>query len=336
MSDRPYVDFAEVKANIPIPDALAALGLADGFTMKGKALTGVCPLPSHQHGPSPNREQFKADAKKGSWLWHCFGDCERGGDVIELVKAITGYDNAHVRFWFAEHFAEQLNLKKPRRKRNGKGTGEKAAKVEKPRALKPLSFRLDLHPGVPYLQQRGLQPETIERYGLGLCERGVLAGYVAIPVFMYPHPQDANPVGYLGRWPAEEPDDEHPRYKFPDGFPRNRVVYGLREAMAGSLTGQPLVVVEGPFKVYHCYQAGIHHTVATFGASMSAEQAELLAETGRPIVLMYDGNEAGQKGMRAAAGKLITRAYVRVVKLPEDVEPDHLAAAELKEVLSFL
>ena len=27
MSDRPCVDFAEVKANVPIPDALAALGL---------------------------------------------------------------------------------------------------------------------------------------------------------------------------------------------------------------------------------------------------------------------------------------------------------------------
>ena len=96
MSKRPYISFAEVKNKMPIPDVLDALNLADQFQRKGDTLSGTCPLPSHKHGPSPNPDQFKINRKDGIWLWHCFGDCQRGGDVIELVKEITGHDDAHV------------------------------------------------------------------------------------------------------------------------------------------------------------------------------------------------------------------------------------------------
>src|SRR5687767_7146471 len=98
MSQRPYVSFAEVKAKVPIPDVLDTFGIRQQFTPRGETLTGVCPLPSHKHGPRPNAEQFKIDCKRGVWLWKYFGDCQRGGDVLELVKALTGLDNAHVRF----------------------------------------------------------------------------------------------------------------------------------------------------------------------------------------------------------------------------------------------
>lgn len=357
MADRPYVSFAEVKQKVPIPDALRVFGIADRFQDKKGTLTGVCPLPGHQHGPSPNAEQFKINCKNGVWLWHCFGDCQRGGDVIELVKAITGYDDKHVRFWFAEHFADRLTIQKTKRTAKEKPPdAEPATKKEAPAnpgkdisqeprsetgitlsnsvpTLKPLRFFLDLDPTVPYLSQRGLAPETIRRFGLGLCKKGVLAGYVAIPLFGYPHPKGSNPIGYLGRWPDDDPTKdccgtERPRYKFPEGFPRNRVLYGLAEALETD-TSLPLIVVEGAFKVYHFFQSGFPNTVATFGASLSEEQAALLLSTGRNIVLMYDGDEAGYQGMRVGAGKLITQAFVRVVKLPIGLEPDDLTQEEL-------
>src|SRR4051812_46889174 len=106
MTTRPYISFAEVKERVPIPDALAVFGISEQFQRNGDSLTGVCPLPSHKHGPRPNAEQFKINRRNGVWLWHCFGDCGRGGDVTELVKQLTGFDNAHVRFWFADHFGD--------------------------------------------------------------------------------------------------------------------------------------------------------------------------------------------------------------------------------------
>ncbi|MDB5343263.1 MAG: primase [Schlesneria sp.] len=362
MPERPYVSFAEVKQRISIPDVLTALGLADRFTGKKETLTGVCPLPGHQHGPSPNSEQFKINQRDGLWLWHCFGDCQRGGDVIELVKAMTGFDNSHVRFWFAEHFPDRLTLQQPHRKGTQTSETSEAPTKEKAPAnpgkeitqepsaiaakktisndsspLKPLRFILNLNPDVPYLFERGLKPDTIRRFGIGLCRKGLLAGYVAIPVYDYPR-SGTNPVGYLGRWPGEPAashrDETGPlRYKFPESFPRNRVVYGLAEALDGT-EGQPLIVVEGPFKVYHLFQSGFPNTGATFGASVSDEQVEILVATRRPLILMFDGDDAGQTGMRSAAERLISRASVRVVKLEPGQHPDDLSHSELEKVLS--
>jgi len=65
---------------------------------------------SHKHGPRPNAEQFKNNRKDGLWLWHCFGDCKRGRDVLGLVKELSGYGNAGVRFWFAEKFGSSWLL----------------------------------------------------------------------------------------------------------------------------------------------------------------------------------------------------------------------------------
>lgn len=362
MAERPYVSFAEIKQRIPIPDVLIALGIIDRFSRKKDTLTGVCPLPSHQHGPHPNAEQFKINQRDGLWLWHCFGDCQRGGDVIEFVKAMTGYDDAHVRFWFAEKFADRLTLQQHRAAAHKTSQTSETSETPKtttaiaiptkdssqePSAippampavappLKPLRFFLSLNPDVPYLFERGLKPDTIRRFGIGLCRKGLLAGYVAIPVYDYPRTAGTNPVGYLGRWPGEpsalDDQNEPPRYKFPESFPRNRVIYGLAEAL-DDCEGRPLIVVEGPFKVYHLFQAGFPNSVATFGASISDEQVAILVSTGRPLILLSDGDDAGQAGMQSAAERLVSQAFVRVVRLQPGEHPDHLSPAELRRIL---
>jgi hypothetical protein len=48
---------------------------------RGRTLKGPCPI----HGGS-NPTQFAVDVNKG--LWHCFGDCNRGGSIIEFVAAM--------------------------------------------------------------------------------------------------------------------------------------------------------------------------------------------------------------------------------------------------------
>ncbi|MCH7727122.1 MAG: toprim domain-containing protein [Planctomycetes bacterium] len=356
MPDRPYISFVEVKEKVPIPDVLNELGIVDNFNRKGDVLTGCCPLSNHQHGPSPNDQQFKINRKDGTWLWHCFGDCQRGGDVIELVKSLTGFDDAHVRFWFAEHFGDRLTLTKPRREKDKDEASQNETTREKnfvnehqsqaaPNAtdnvadhapeLKPLRFCLNLDSTVPYLRERGLTDDTIAQYGLGLCSRGYFKAYVAIPIYDHPHPANANPLAYLGRWPGEDFDeaDGRPRYKWPDDFSKSRVVYGMRQALETD-DALPLIVVEGPFKLYHLLQAGFPNTVAVFGSSLSDAQAKLLIDTQRHVVLMFDGDEAGYTGMRTAAAKLITRSFVHVVKLPEKVEPDQLDDDQLTALLS--
>lgn len=201
-TERPYVSFREVKERVPIPDALEKLGIADQFTERNGVYTGICPI--HPHGPRPNRQQFKINQRDGVWLWHCFGDCQRGGDVVELVKSVTGLSDEHVRFWFFDNFGERLSSGKPGRraddtKRAGGEVGQKhpaPASSETTRmvsseessgklqSIRPLKFHLKLEP-CEYLRERGVSDETQATFGCGLCNRGYLQGYAAFPLYRY-------------------------------------------------------------------------------------------------------------------------------------------------------
>lgn len=365
-SRRVYVDFAEVKRRVGIPEVLTAFGIADRFERKGDKLSGVCPLPQHPHGPYPNPDGFKADLKDGVWLWHCFGDCQRGGDVVELVKFLANLDNSQVRHWFAERYPE-LGRSKPNG--NGKGNSKKQeqpsvttppekkeeapaepvkATAEAPsmatstvptvsERIKPLSFYLNLSSSTYLTCERGVSPEIIKKYGIGLCSRGYLDGYVAMPIYAHPYEPDTNPIGYVGRWPGEDHNEAEgrPRYKLPKDFPKSRVVYGLRQAL-DTPAGQPIIVTEGAFKVFYLAQHGYPATVALLGSSLSDEQSAILTSLNRPIVLMLDGDAAGVAGARSAAAKLITRTFVRAVRLEPNEEPDRLSPDRLKQLLSFL
>ena len=347
MSARPFISFAECKEKVPIPEALSALGILDRFQQRGDKLSGICPLPTHAHGPRPNPQQFKANkTASGLWLWHCFG-CSRGGDVIELVKSVTGYDNAHARFWFHQFFGSRLGGRKsgstPVEKDTAREVSTRDTTQAAPKAqsnlpselppIKPLRFRLNLDPDVPYLRERGVWPETIERYGLGLCSRGCLKGYVAMPV--YGPEVTENPIGYIGRWPGDGFDEAkgRPRYKFPDEFPRHRVLYGFHLA-AHSPTVDPIVVVKGPFSVFHLVQCGITSVVAALGSSLSDEQIALLASLRRPVVLAFNGDDAGRLGAPAAIEKLAPVAFVRSIVLADGQQPTDISAENIQRLLA--
>src|SRR6185437_758181 len=64
---------------------------------------------------------------------------------------------------------------------------------------KPLTFVLqNLQPEHPYLTERGLSSETIQTFGLGFCQKGLLNGRIAIPI----HNFKGELVAYAGRWPG--------------------------------------------------------------------------------------------------------------------------------------
>jgi DNA primase len=90
----------------------------------------------------------------------------------------------------------------------------------------PLKFALKyLDLAHPYLVERGLTQGTIADFGLGYCQKGIMAGRIAIPI----HNEHGELVAYAGRVPGDPPEGEG-KYKFPMGFHKSSVVYNLHRA----------------------------------------------------------------------------------------------------------
>ena len=134
----------------------------------------------------------------------------------------------------------------------------------------PLDFELKgLDAEHPYLLNRGFTPETIERFGLGYCGRGLLKSRIAIPLY------DAGGklIGYAGRVVDDSAiTEDNPRYRFPGERKRDGTVFEFRKTLFlynGYRIPAPvddLIVTEGFTGVWWLDQHGFPSVVATMGA----------------------------------------------------------------------
>ncbi len=150
-----------------------------------------------------------------------------------------------------------------------------------------------------------------------------MTGRLAIPI----HDEHGRLVAYCGRSVAAEP----PRYRFPAGFRKSAVLFNYHRAAAGS--DRRVVVVEGFFDCMRMHQAGFCAVVALMGAALSQQQADLLAGRFGEIVLMLDGDPAGQAGARDAAARLMRRCSVHRVILAPGRQPDEMSNEEIRQAL---
>ena len=88
------VYFEQIKRIIPIEAVLAQYAIE--LRRRGTSLIGPCPI--HQ---GRNPRQFVVSNN----LWHCFGDCKRGGDIFALVSALERVDTLEAARLIAQWFA---------------------------------------------------------------------------------------------------------------------------------------------------------------------------------------------------------------------------------------
>jgi len=207
----------------------------------------------------------------------------------------------------------------------------------------PLDFELKgLDPNHPYLQERGLTPETIRTFGLGFCGRGMMAGRIAIPL--------RNTEGYLIGYAGRVVDDtligeENPKYRLPGKREKDGTVFEFSKGaflFNGNRVQAPatdLIVVEGFFSVFHLHQCGWTNAVALMGSSCSPEQAALIvrltAEGGR-VWLMPDGDDAGMRCAEDVLMRIAPHRLVRWITLDEGKDPCDYTRDELARRLQGL
>jgi len=121
----------------------------------------------------------------------------------------------------------------------------------------------------------------------------------------------------------------------PPGFLKSLVVFNLNRVKEIAKE-KGLIVVEGFFALFAIWQAGFKNVAALMGSSMSPEQEELIVEAvgkdGR-VILMFDGDKAGQECTDQAMARLASRVFVKAIKLDEGVQPDKLTKEGINNLL---
>lgn len=302
---------------------------------------------------------FFVSPARGSY--HCFG-CHQGGDIFSFVEAIEGLDFTGALKVLADRAGvslDQASLKRDPEKQSLYDVLELAKRY----------YRevLKRHPAAQeYLAQRGVKPETVEAFSLGLApeawqnlytflqqkgfgdEAMERAGLIlksnkpgsvgrAYDRFrgrlMFPLADSSGRVvGFSGR--VFGTDDPAKYINSPQTalYDKGRMLYGLDKAKVEIRRADAVVLVEGQFDLILSHQAGVANAVAVSGTALTREHLELLGRLTHNLVMAFDGDSAGIAAASRAIGLALDLGLeVKVAELPTGVDPADLILADPAE-----
>ncbi len=322
------------------------------LSRKGNRFWGLCPFHSEK---TPS---FSVSPERN--MYYCFG-CQSGGDLFNFVMKRDGLEFKEALQILAARAGVELPEARPsrdkdKRKRYVELNGIASIFFQKALAA-PAGQAARL-----YLSKRNMSEDTIKKFELGfapdswnslseyLLKRGFSQeeiGGVGLSKrsaehqryfdlfrnrIMFPiHSFNGEVVGFGGRVLG----DGFPKYlntAETDIFQKRRQLFGLYQAKDGIRSEHEAIVVEGYMDCIQLQQAGISNAVATLGTALTQEQARILLRYAEKVLLIYDGDEAGQRQMERAIEVLNTEGLkVDVLTLPQGMDPDQFLAANGKE-----
>jgi DNA primase len=206
-------------------------------------------------------------------------------------------------------------------------------------------FRLGYHPNDwSWLQEQArgkFTPEVLEAARL-IGKRPNGPGYydhfvdrVLFPIWN----ERGQPVAFGGRV-LPGGDDSHGKYwNSPESsvFHKSRLVYALSHAREGIRQEGSAIVTEGYTDCIALHQAGLTHAVATLGTALTEQQVATLKRFTPKVVLVYDGDEAGQRAAERAVERFLAQDLdLRILTLPDGLDPDEFLTARGAEALREL
>jgi len=308
----------EIKARI---DAVELIGETVKLRRTGRNYIGFCPFHPNTRTPA-----FVVFPESGTW--RCFGACNEGGDIFKFLMKKEGWDFAETLRYLAERAGVPLEAPNPQRK----AEDEEHERLRRLLEEAVTFFRYHLtqtpagKPALDYLQKRGVQPATLETFGLGYAPDSwdaALAHFTTkgwttadlIQTGLVTERQDASGVydrfrnrimfpirdgmGRMAGFGARilDPNDIPKFLNSPQTalFDKGGLLYGLDLARKPIRAADQAVIVEGYLDVILLHQAGYTNTVSPMGTALTETQFRLLKRFTRRIILALDADAAGEK-----------------------------------------
>lgn len=139
--------------------------------------------------------------------------------------------------------------------------------------------------------------------------------------------QAGQPVAFGGR--VLDKDDEPKYLNSPETevFHKGRTLYGLHIARPAIMESRKVIVTEGYTDVIACHQVGCTNVVGTLGTALTDDHARILSRLCDTVVLLFDGDEAGQRAADRALEVVLKHPVdVQICILPGGTDPADLLA----------
>lgn len=340
--------------------------IGDFVTLKrsGANYTACCPF-HNEKTPS-----FVVSPAKG--VYKCFG-CGKSGTAVGFVMEHENYTYPEALKYLARKYGIEVKEKEE--------TPEEVAARQRSETLYAVSeyahkFFVDSLStdegrtiGHAYFRSRGLEEETIRKYGLGwaprdrrsLAKTAVAAGYkeeylvdtglcikyddgtladrffdrVIFPI----HSVSGRVIAFGGR--TLRTDKTVAKYvNSPETeiYDKSSSLYGIYFAKNEIVRRDKCYLVEGYLDVLSMHQLGITNVAASSGTSLTVRQIRLIRKFTQNVTIMYDGDSAGIHAALRGIGLVLKEGLnVKVVLLTDGDDPDSFSRKHtLEEVTAFL
>ena len=329
----------ELVARNPIEEVV---GQYVNLKRSGSNLFGLCPF----HGEKT--ASFSVSPDKG--IYYCFG-CHKGGGVINFEMEIEGLSYPDAVRALAKRAGMEVPEDEQYQSRYRQQERLWALSREAARFFVSQLYAPAGAEGLTYARKRGMTKSTLTKFGIGFAPNTWTAltdamkakgytdeelkesGLVSVSSkndriydrfrnrLMFPIIDvRGNVIGFGGR----VMDDSTPKYlNSPETiiFNKRKNLFALNLAKKSKLGY--LILVEGYMDAVALHQYGFDCAVASLGTSLTEEHAVLLSRYTQQVVLIYDGDEAGQNATRRAIPMLEKAGLqVKVLKMRDAKDPD--------------
>ena len=340
--------------------------VSDFVTLKKRGANHIACCPFHNE----KTPSFSVSASKG--IYKCFG-CGKSGTAVGFVMEHENMSYTEALKYLAKKYNIEVVEKEE--------TAEEIAKRQRSESLYLVSeyagkfFQESMQTpdgqaiAYQYFKSRGLEDETIRKYGLGwspvtrkaLSEAARAAGYkeeflvetgLSIKYddgrlvdrfydrVMFPiHSVSGRIIAFGGR--TLRTDKSVAKYvNSPETeiYVKSRSLYGIYFAKNDIARQDKCILVEGYLDVLSMHQLGIRNVVASSGTSLTVEQIRLIRKFTNNVTIIYDGDGAGIKAALRGIGLVLKEGLnVKIVLLPDGMDPDDFARRHtLEQVQDYI
>ncbi|MEY8462786.1 DNA primase [Streptococcus merionis] len=348
----------EIKRHVNIVDVI---GEVVSLTKTGRNFLGLCPF----HGEKTPSFNVVEDKQ----FYHCFG-CGKSGDVFKFIedyRDLSFLDSVAV---VAEKAGIQIAQPQQAERRQEVSPHQPLYDIHKAAADFYHTVLMTTKLGEKarhYLYERGLSDDMIKHFQIGLAPNEANYLYQALSQqfdeqtllnsalfnpsenqmiydafqnrIMFPLADEyGRIVAFSGRiWTAEaSANTQQAKYKNSRAsliFNKSYELYHLDQAKASIKKHHEVYIMEGFMDVIAAYRSGVENAVASMGTALTPEHVKHLSRFTQKVVLVYDGDKAGQAATAKALEEL-RDFVVEIVRLPDQMDPDEFITKNSEEALA--